>query len=247
MSNISFIIIGAQKSGTSSLYKYITDHPEISRTKKKELHYFDLNFDKGKNWYLSHFQDNDNLTGEASPYYIFHPHVFRRIKNEFPDVKLIVLLRNPADRAISHYYHNINKKREPLSIQHAFYFEKARLEKEFNEMLEDEHYNSYIYQHYSYKKRGIFFEQLQNYFDLFNRKQLFTIQSEKLFNTPESVLVKIWRFLEVDENFIPDYLGPVNKSNIKKEVSNKFYNELKEFYIPYNKKLFELLECEYDW
>ena len=61
------------------------------------------------------------------------------------------------------------------------------------------------------------------------------------------MLVKIWRFLEVDENFIPDYLGPVNKSNIKKEVSNKFYNELKEFYIPYNKKLFELLECEYDW
>ena len=106
-----FLIVGAQKAGTTSCYLYLREHPQIQMYCPKEVQFFSFNYHKGKNWYTSHAPlssviKQNTLLGEASPYYLLHPHTPRRIHELIPSVKLIVLLRNPTTRAISHYYHN---------------------------------------------------------------------------------------------------------------------------------------------
>ena len=119
-----FLVIGAQKSGTTSFFHYIAQHPKIFDHKAKELHFFDLHYGRGAAWYRSQFPllasvKKDSLVGEATPYYLCHPHAPKRIHGLVPDVKLIVLLRDPVDRAISHYFHEVKKGRETLSIDEA--------------------------------------------------------------------------------------------------------------------------------
>jgi len=127
-----FIIIGVQRGGTTSLYKYMTKHPKIIPALKKEIHFFDNKFGKGLSWYESQFMQNpffcllkrkrkseDTITGEASPYYIYHPHVPKRISKILPNVKLIAILRNPIERAFSHYNHEVRLGAEKLSFEDA--------------------------------------------------------------------------------------------------------------------------------
>ena len=112
-----FVIIGAQKSGTSSLYDFVVQHPAILPAAKKELHYFSLGYKKGEYWYRLRFPIRASqklLSGEASPIYLFYPMVPGRMKKLLPDVKLIVILRNPVDRAYSHYHDTKRKKRETV-------------------------------------------------------------------------------------------------------------------------------------
>ena len=110
-----FLIIGAQKCGTSFLYRFLVKHPHVKSAFVKEVHYFDLNFAKGNNWYRSNFplqvrNTRTYITGEASPYYLFHPHAARRASMVVPDAKLLILLRNPVDRAHSHYQHQVKRE-----------------------------------------------------------------------------------------------------------------------------------------
>ena len=121
MTKPNFLIIGAQRCGTTSLYNYLIQHPQIVPSSKKEVHFFDLNFHLGQSWYEKHFPEvSDNiLTGEASPYYIFHPLCPKRIFDYDPSVKLIVILRNPIDRAYSHYRHIVRLGHEPLKFEDA--------------------------------------------------------------------------------------------------------------------------------
>ena len=99
-----FIIIGAQMCGTTSLYDYLAKHPNVLLSYVKEIHFFDHSYNKGLLWYRSFFPlriiKGKRMTGEASPYYIFHSHSAKRIAKTLPSVKLIVMLRNPVDRSI---------------------------------------------------------------------------------------------------------------------------------------------------
>src|SRR5690242_8679107 len=101
-----FLIIGAQRCGTTSLFEYLANHPEIVPPSVKKIHFFDSEYEKGEAWYRARFPvlENGFITGEATPYYLFHPRVPKRVRNWNPNVKLIVLLRNPVDRAYSHFY-----------------------------------------------------------------------------------------------------------------------------------------------
>ena len=117
-----FVIIGAMKSGTTSLYDFVVRHPAITPASRKEVQYFSFWHDLGKLWYRSNFPTDlsrrrfykktgqNLLSGEASPDYLFHPEVPGRMKELLPDVKLIVILRNPVDRAYSHYHHRLSRK-----------------------------------------------------------------------------------------------------------------------------------------
>src|SRR3712207_6690007 len=104
-----FVIIGTQRGGTTSLYHYLSKHPEVLPALRKEIHFFDLNFDRGLDWYLAHFarQDQPGLVGEASPLYMFHRDVPERVRRVLPNAKFIALLRNPVDRAYSQYQMNL--------------------------------------------------------------------------------------------------------------------------------------------
>src|SRR2546423_13513556 len=112
-----FLIIGGQKCGTTSLYYYLIEHPNIAPAVRKQMHFFDNRFKKGFGWYKSNFptifskwyktflHKQKFVSGEATPYYLFHPLAASRVHQFLPDVKLIVLLRNPVNRAYSHYNH----------------------------------------------------------------------------------------------------------------------------------------------
>ncbi len=187
-----FIIVGVQKGGTTSLYDYLCQIPQVWSAATKEVHYFDINFDRGMNWYHDRFPIERELelagalTGEASPYYLFHPHAIARIKATVPEARLIVCLRNPVDRAISHYWHNVKKGREPLSISDAFAAEPERLKGEDARMYLDPTYVSYNHQHYSYLSRGYYADQLHRLFQHFSREQVLIIKSEDLFTDAKS-------------------------------------------------------------
>ena len=125
----NFLIIGAQRCGTTTLYNQLVSHPDISPATTKELHYFDINFSKGIQWYKEQFND-ERIIGEASPYYIFHPLCPKRIFDIIPEVKIIVLLRNPVERAYSHYWHEIRLGKENLSFEDAISEESSRIKNE---------------------------------------------------------------------------------------------------------------------
>lgn len=141
-----FIIIGAQKGGTSSLFSYLKQHSQLQLPDKKEIHFFDNDYQKGVNWYRSHFPMKifDNIkTGEATPYYLFHPHAPQRIFQHCPKVKLIVMLRNPTDRAYSHYMMQNKRKIDPLpTFEEAIDAEESRLRVETLRLGNEPLYNS---------------------------------------------------------------------------------------------------------
>ena len=113
------VILGAQKSGTSSLHNYLVQQPGVIEPLRKEVHYFDVNFGRGESWYRAHFGrlGEPGLNLDSSPYYLFHPAVPTRMRALLPDAKLIVLLRDPVRRAYSHYWHERDKGRETLELR----------------------------------------------------------------------------------------------------------------------------------
>ncbi|WP_420973484.1 sulfotransferase family protein [Bacillus thuringiensis] len=244
-----FLIIGAQKCGTTSLYNYLIQHPQVCAASQKELHFFDIYFQKGLNWYYNQFPliklNKLIITGEASPYYLFHPHAPKRIAKTLPNVKLIVLLRNPVDRAYSHYYHQVKMKTESLSFRQAIEEENKRLQPELIKMLENENYHSLPYQYYSYLARGRYIEQLQNWMNFFPLKQFLIIKSEDFFLNPDIVFRDVLTFL----NLSPYQLKQYNKENSNNypELDISTRSELNNYYDGYNLKLYKYLGVDFDW
>lgn len=194
----SFLIIGVQKGGTTSLYQYLLQHPQIQSAATKEVHFFDLQWNQGIDWYLQQFPANSEpreMTGEASPYYIFHPLVAQRAWKFDPSLKIIVLLRNPADRALSHYYHEVRWQFESLDLEAALNAESERLAGEPDRFLSDPAYQSYAYQHYSYVARGRYAEQLEPWRSRFGSDQLLILNSEKFYQHPQGTLARVVQFL----------------------------------------------------
>ncbi|MGD1699648.1 sulfotransferase domain-containing protein [Dapis sp. BLCC M229] len=234
-----FLIIGAQKCGTNSLYSYLTQHPLIAPSLQHEIHYFDLNFDKDLKWYESQFSELESgmITGESSPYYLFHPLVPERVFEKYPQMKLIVLLRNPAERAISHYYHEVRLGYESLSLKEAIAAEKNRLKGEVDKIIETGTYYSFNHQHYTYRARGIYIEQLQNWMSFFPKEQFLILKSEDLFSRPQQTMNKVFQFLELPAHSSEKYLQ-YNSGNYS-QPSEEIYQELVDFFQPYNQKLTE--------
>ncbi len=245
----NFIIIGAQKGGTTSLYVYLTQHPQIAPAAQKEIHYFDLQFDRGADWYYSQFptpeERGNKLTGEASPYYIFHPRVPQRIYDLCPEVKLIILLRNPADRAISQYHHYIKIEYESLSLEEAIAREPERLKGEIEKLLANPTYYSYEHQHHSYLSRGIYADQLPAWLKLFPKDQILILKSEDLYANPSGTFNTVLEFL----NLPPHQLENYEKYNATEypPVSEALYQQLKDYFRSHNQRLAELLDRDFGW
>lgn len=242
-----FLIIGAQKCGTNSLYYYLMQHPSIEPATQKEVHYFDLNFAKKLQWYQSHFPKITSgiLTGEASPYYIFHPLVAERILEVYPDIKLIVLLRNPVDRTISHYYWEVKLGCESLSFSEAIAAESTRLEGEVEKILQDGNYYSFNHQHYTYLSRSIYVEQLEKWTSIFPKEQFLILKSEELFDRPAPSMNKVFEFLELPPHESGEYI-PYNLGDYP-PVNREIYQQLTEYFRPYNQRLTELLGRDFSW
>ncbi|RMH77884.1 MAG: sulfotransferase [Cyanobacteria bacterium J007] len=236
-----FLIIGAQKCGTTSLYHYLVQHPKIIPARQKEVHFFDLNFDRGLEWYTAQFfpesYEDGRLTGEASPYYVFHPLVAKRVYNTFPKIKLILLLRNPIDRAWSHYHHEVRWGFESLSFEEAIASEPERLAGEEEKMRDDPHYYSYNHQHYTYLARGIYAEQIAEWLQYFDRDRMLILKSEELATHPDEMMAETCAFLGV-ETIAVDASTQYNSGEYS-QILEKYRQELAAYFHPHNRRLKE--------
>jgi hypothetical protein len=190
---LDFIIAGAQKSGTTTLHNLMRAHSDIYMPKTpQELHFFDNeeNFVKGMPWFESHFEESkeEHCSGQTSPLYIYHPEAAKRIHQSFPQVKLIFILRNPVDRAYSHYYHSIKKGYEWLSFEEALINEAARIVTD-----------PISRNRFSYKDRGFYGRQLSEYLKYFSQDQIKVVQSELLKSNAAAELNEVCRFLDLPE------------------------------------------------
>lgn len=253
-----YIIVGAQKCGTSSLYRYINEHPAVAAAAGKEVHYFDWHFRRGTNWYRAHFptvayrawfrarSGQPLVTGEASPYYLFHPQVPGRVRALLPDVKLIALLRDPVERAWSSYNHQVRAGEESLSFAEAIDREPERLAGELDRLRSDDTYKSTAHRRYSYAARGIYADQLEAWLRVFPREQLLVIRSEDFFEDPRSSVAEVLRFLG---------LAPWDSTDFRRFNAGGEYGgmdpamraRLREFFAPHNDRLYRLLGRDFGW
>ena len=198
-----YLILGAQRCGTTSLQSLLCNTPGVvPPTWRKGIHFFDTDYTKGVEWYRTHFpmarSRDGSITGEASPYYLFHPAVSSRIHEVVPDVKMIVLLRDPVERAVSHHKHEVRRGFESLGLEEAINVEPSRLAGEEETLVGDPTARSFNHQHYSYVSRGRYAEQLERYLRLFPRESLLVLESECFWEEPESAIGEVSAFLELD-------------------------------------------------
>jgi hypothetical protein len=256
-----FLIIGTQRGGTTSLYHYLQAHPSIRLANTKDTHFFDKKYSNGLAWYRAHFptvwektyvqqvQKQAFVTGEASPSYLFHPLTPKRVAQVMPRVKLMMLLRNPVDRAYSQYYHAIELGHETRSFEEAIQGEEERTAQEREKILKDEHYYSHAYKHLSYLTRGIYVDQLQEWMRFFSREQFLILKSEDFYASPATVLKEMFTFLG-----LPTIETQLKKKEYKQYNNNSYSKmdaamriRLIEYFKPHNARLYELLGTDLGW
>jgi len=245
-----YIIIGAQKAGTSSLQGYISRHPDVAVSSIKEIHFFDHNFHKGAAWYRACFPDRrvsrHRITGEATPYYLFHPLAAERVHAICPGVKLIVLLRNPVDRAYSHYNMEVTRRNETLEFKEAVDAEHDRLAGETEKILTQPLYKSMAHQHFSYCARGQYADQLKQWLKYFPREQIMILETGELRRQPEKQVGAVFDFLGLSQYSV--FKTPVlNRGIYKKPMDAETKKELSARFEPHNRELYRLLGTTFDW
>ena len=232
----NFLIIGAAKSGTTAIYTYIKQHPQIFMSDQKELRYFSYSDEPSNETpadfihpsvttleeYEHHFDavSDENVIGESSPTYLYTPGTAERIKTVLPNVKLLAILRNPIDRAYSAYTHALREWKEPAgSFDFALQQEQARIAAGWG-ML------------WHYKKAGLYSQQLMSYFNVFDKEKIKVVLYDDLVLDTNNLLREIFRFLNVDEHFQPDTSSRPNVSGFPK---NKFaHNIMRAVFIENN-------------
>jgi hypothetical protein len=246
-----FVIIGAQKCGTSFFYDVLSRHPHIQPAALKELHYFDRRFEEGIEWYRRCFppprlkDGRKTITGEATPYYLFHPLVPERMAEVIPEARLISMLRNPVDRAYSAYQQQVRKGREPLSFEEAIEAEEARLRGEEGKISEDEHYISHVHRRFSYLARGIYVDQLLRWSEFFPREQMLVLKSEDLFESSRETLKSVLTFLDLPE-WEPEARRVPNKGDYT-SMAPATRRRLEEYFEPHNQRLYKYLGVDFGW
>jgi hypothetical protein len=255
----SFLICGGQRCGTTSLYRALAQHPAILKAVlHKGVHYFDIGYDRGPRWYRGHFPLSKTAarieeeigvgvqTFESSPYYMYHPHAVARIAADLPDVKLVVLVRDPVERAYSQHAHEVARGFEwEQSFERALLLEPARLQGVPERMLTDPSHYSFSHQHHAYTERGRYADHLERLAAHLGRSRILVVDSERFFRAPESEYDGVLDFLGLPNLGYP----PFERHNARPRspLEPELRNRLTAHFAPYDARLRQWLGREPSW
>lgn len=215
-----FLVIGAKRGGTTSLWRYLKDHPGVMDLfprpqNVKGTYFFDEGFAEGTDWYLSHFPTRRArerraeelgyrpVAGEATPYYLYHPWAPVRARQVVPDALVVALLRDPVERAFSHWKER-RRHTERLGFAEALAAEPERLAGEESLILADPTYRSFAHRHESYVAQGCYAPMLERWFDAFGRDRVVVGISEEFYAAPQEFMGSLWERLGLPSFELPE-------------------------------------------
>jgi hypothetical protein len=237
------------------LYSFLAGQPDVRRACRKEVHYFDKgpNYARGAGWYRAHFPLDTRarhamrgrITGEATPFYLFHPYVPARVAELLPDVRLLAILRNPVDRAISGYHHAVRRGVEQRPMDVVFSDELAGPELQGCEEFDDP--DGFRRDH-SHLARGRYAEQLERWFDCFPREQILLLDFASLSTSSSSVLTDVCAFLGLRAGAGGSNSGLIwHNRNSYAPADADVRAWLSDYFRPQNERLWALLRERWNW
>jgi hypothetical protein len=252
------ILAGVQRSGTTALFEALYRLPMVERPRRgKGSHYFSYNYHRGWEWFQAQFptrrwarlvearHGHPMFCFDACPYYLFHPFAVERMAQALPDIKVMVMLRDPVRRAESHFHHSVRHGHETLGFEEALAAEADRLAGEDDRMQRDWTYWSHSHEHHSYVSKGMYADQLERLYQYYPHDQVMVIQSEAFYRDPNLVLERV-----------TDWLGlpPVELSRTDDRNGHRYQHmdramrsRLIDLYRQPNERLYQLLGQRYDW
>ena len=251
-----FLVIGAQKAGTTALYAYLLKHPAIVGPSWKEVSFFDRHYARGEAWYRGNFPTTlrraearrragvEPIAGEASPSYLFHPSAPERVAKLVPKARLIALVRNPVDRALSHYHHEVALGRESLPFEDALAQEEERMRGEL-ERMRDPRYFSHAWWNYTYASRGLYADQLERWLAVFPREQLLVVPSEDLLDRPAETYARVLEFVGAPPHELDAYPRVFTREYSSMDIQTRA--SLAERFAESNERLYALLGRDLGW
>ena len=256
-----FLIIGTKRGGTTSLWRYLIRHPLVPRLfpawNTKTSHYFEDAYGRGEAWYRSHFPTERRRAalerrhggpakvGEAAPLYMFHPLAAERVAALMPRARMIVLLRDPVERAYSHWKERRGEGVEPLGFAEALAAEEARTAGERERLIAEPGYVSHPYDWYTYRERGRYLAHLEPWLARFDRSQLLFLASETFYRAPAESYARVLDFIGLPPHELPAY--DVHNDRPSAGMDPAVRAELTAFYRPHNAALADRLGMTFDW
>jgi hypothetical protein len=247
----SFLICGGQRCGTTSLYRALAQHPAVLKAVlHKGVHYFDVSYHRGFGWYKAHFplqrhaervQDRHGVgaqTFESSPYYLYHPQAAARIARDLPYAKLVVLVRDPVERAYSQHHHEVARGFETeRDFEAALALEPARLHRQEERLAEDPGFYSFAHQHQAYRARGEYARYLSVMAQQVGRERILVVESERFFAQPAEAYDEICEFLGLPTYLERPQFERHNARARQSEMDPGLRRELTDYYLPHDDAL----------
>lgn len=265
-----FLVIGTQRGGTSSLFKYLGQHPAVIPSLRKEIGYLSRMYPRGLGWYRCHFplsvyrtymkqvHGRPTLTFEATPNYLFHPHAAARAAEVVPSAKVIVLLRDPVTRAFSHYQHMVRLGFENLPFEEAIAAESSRIRPDLDALARDPLHNPRALMLFSYVTRGLYVDQLNRWLSRFPSERCLIIRSEDLFGDPPAVYRGVLDFLGLPAwepaafrnfSYSQDRADPAANPGAEsgRRLEPDTRRQLIDTFGRHNQRLYDLLGRDFGW
>ncbi len=243
-----FIIIGTVRSGSTSLYYNICEHPSVLSADYDEIGFFDSNFHLGIEWYRSMFptkKEMENvkketgfaITGEDTPFYFWKKEAAERIYDMNQNSKILSIFRNPVDRAYSNYNISVIAKTENLTFEDA-------IDEEID-FLSKHSFRESVDRRRSYLAKGIYEEQIKIWMEIFSKKQIHLLSTEDMSNNPQNTLQDIFKFLDIPQYEIKK--PQKQKANTYEKMKSQTRDRLLDFYKEHNEKFFKIIEKKFEW
>ena len=244
-----FVILGTQRGGTTSLFDYLGRHPQVSPSYRKEIHFYDLHYERGLGWYKAHFpltrkMSEGDITGEATPNYLIHPDAPRRLQAVTPEARLVVVVRNPIERAHSSWRLLSSRGVESAPFEEAIARENRESDLKIRESNGDAKKVGTALQ-FSYLAKSRYAEQMERWLGFFPLEQFTVIASEDLFDQQGRVLTDLSKFLGIDP-WDPDSFPALNQV-APASIDDGLRRELADYFRPHNRRLEVLLGRSFDW